>query len=256
MLDYDIPMIKELMQIFRNEITTQVGRVANGNNRGNLGEDIAINGFKLGFSNTRTLFNEEDSNSPYYNNVKELTGTAYLDVIDKTIPIPGASFSNSMFTVGAYLKFSGQLGVAFEEAKVKLFFEEEYKPKSKSLELFGALTINGGAGLLTNEGSSQLSGVRLHIDAFLSYPLETKLKYEWYPSSSSGIEKDPLISREFNHGPAFITVNINVRAEDRSRASSFDWDLINVNWSYALTDKVFNKCCFEFLTPHICVECQ
>lgn len=132
----------------------------------------------------------------------------------------------------------------------------KYSPKSKSLELFGALGIDGGVEISTNTDTLRSSGIQAIVDVFLSYPLETKLKYEWYPPNQNGEVEEEQISREFNHGPALITVNVKIRAGDVRKDRLFDWELININLSHALTDKVFNKCCFELSNLLNCIPCR
>jgi len=124
----------------------------------------------------------------------------------------------------------------------------KYSPKSKSLELFGALGIDGGVEISTNTDTLRSSGIQAIVDVFLSYPLETKLKYEWYPPNQNGEVEEEQISREFNHGPAFANLNIVLRAAKEGNGG-FDWEIANFTYSFALTDKVFNKCCFIMENP-------
>lgn len=82
------------------------------------------------------------------------------------------------------------------------------------------------------------------LDFNVSYPFEVKLKYAWPKDEFN----DGVISREFNHGPAIANANIELRftGKDRPGGSEFEWNVFNFSFSWALTDKVFNRCCYPW----------
>lgn len=213
-------------------------------------DGISLFGLDLKFGFSRTSYHKEDKDSPNYLDIREDAGSAFLEDQPVRIPIPGVSApSNPIFDFGAYLKFSGKFGVAYENATQKLFFEDEYVPLSKSLEGFGGLNLDAGVDFTLK--SPYDSYIQVDLDVFLSYPLELKLKYEWFPD----MDVLPQASREFNHGPASININfvLSVRSEEEN---SFNWDIIDANYNFPLTDKVFNKCCFHLDNLLNCIPCQ
>lgn len=239
--EVDIPFVTEIMGIIGSGVS-QI--IRNPSARLTLNTDgISISGLDLGFSYTRTTFHEEDKNSPGYLDIREDAGSAILKSNPVRIPIPGVSAPpNPIFDFGGYLRFLGKFGGSYEYVTKKLFFEEEYTPVTKSLQGFGGLDLDAGVDFRLKEPYD--SYVQVVLDVFLSYPLELKLKYEWY---LDGSEEHPKISREFNHGPASININIILSAN--SETLNIDWDIINASYNYPLTDKVFNRCCLYWGDP-------
>lgn len=92
-------------------------------------------------------------------------------------------------------------------------------------------------------------------EALLSYPIELKMQYRW---NTDGSPIENPISREFNHGPASIDIVVILRVHANWHGNTYNWDLLNISRSFALTDKVFNKCCFDWNDNPIttCNDCD
>ena len=242
----DIPFITQLFELIKQSVQKGVGRVVSGGSN----NDLEVDGLTVNFSYGDTRFFEEDPESRFYKIARERTGTAYIKAKDQRIGFSLIKIPNPVFRLAAYLRFAGQFGATYEYAESRFFFEEDYTPKSESLEAFGGLSLDAGVDFSLNQ-TKHFSSVEANVDIFLSYPLEIKLKHEWYPETS-GDPSPPQASREFNHGPAFANVNIVLRSSDQD----YDWEIMNFTYSFALTDKVFNKCCFEWPNVVNCIKCR
>lgn len=136
----DIPFVTHLLEAIQRSVQRGVGAVVNkGPNRG-----LEIGGLTLNFSYGDTRFYEEDSESRFYKVARERTGTAYIKAKEQRFDFSLIKIPNPIFRLEAYLRFIGQFGATYEYAESRFFFEEEYTPKSESLEAFGGLSLDAG----------------------------------------------------------------------------------------------------------------
>ena len=202
----------------------------------------------------RTTFNEEDEYSLKYLNVEEDVGQFDLKASTGKVPFGPFSIRSRWVTVGPYIELDIGFYTAYEYAEEKLFDENEFSPRSKSLE--GGLSGGITAGISLEFGDSTITmgntgehgefldaggGIVFNINLSASYPVEVKLKREWvYDEGSEEFESGCWIA-EFNHGPASVNFILILRAT-LDLGEEYDITIFNVQHNWPLTDKVFNTC--------------
>jgi len=188
-----------------------------------------------GLTGTRTAFNKEQEQGPDYRNVIEMSLAIGMGINSGNLVAPIPPYSGHLpFKLGWYgLYVNGSIGLqgAGEIAREKLHWENSYKVSTFTVEA----DIVGGleAGIKIKLPPDRQRFVRLEIGAAISVPVEAKVKAErrtgdgWY------------LVGEFNWGPVYIGIPVQIALLPNSE---YEWDLINMNFNWSLTNKIISPC--------------